>query len=311
MILTVTINPSVDKTYILKKFEPFAVNRSQRVMMNAGSKGINVSRVACILGQQTCALGFVGGTTGDVLLEKLQAEGINHQLVHAKNFQTRLNVKIMDVSRKKVTDLNELGDPVSEKDYNKLVELYKEEVPRCSVVALCGSLLPRMSKRTYYELTKIAAGYNKPVFVDCGGVVLRETLRAAPYCIKPNIHEFEDMLGKSGLSDEEIVSECKRIIETYGVKCVVVTLGSAGAVCVDGNQAFKIVPPNVVVTSTVGAGDAFLAGMCHAYLNGMDFAKQMILATSCANAKVTKEGNDVPSVIELMGYTDGCRIINF
>ncbi len=311
MVLTVTINPSVDKTYILKNFEPYSVNRAQRVMLNAGSKGINVSRVSRILGRETFALGFVGGANGDILLKKLNEEGIKHNLIHAENFETRLNVKIMDLSLRKVTDLNEQGDPVSESDYELFVESFENEVKNCRVVAICGSLLPEMSKRAYFELAKIAAKYDKPVFFDCGGSILRESIKASPYCVKPNIDEFEEMLGKSDLTDEQIVEECRKIVQNYGVKSIVVTLGADGAIGVTEKEAHKIIPPHVSVTSTVGAGDAFLAGMCHAYIKGMDFTKQMVLGTSCASAKVTKEGNDVPSLIELLGYTDGCRLINY
>ena len=159
------------------------------------------------------------------------------------------------------------------------------------------------------DLIKIAAEYDKPVFLDCGGAVLYESLKASPYCVKPNLKEFQDMLGRDELAEHEILQECRKIISKYGVKCVVVTFGSDGAIGATENEAYKVIPPNVPVTSTVGAGDAFLAGMCHGYLKNMSFSKQLILASSCASAKITKEGNDVPSLIELLGYADGCRIV--
>ncbi|OQB15986.1 MAG: Tagatose-6-phosphate kinase [Firmicutes bacterium ADurb.Bin193] len=309
MILTVTINPSVDKTYILKRFEKNVVNRARRVMHNAGSKGINVSRVVRLLGQDTCALGFVGGTTGDILISKLNEEGINHEFIHAKNFSTRLNVKVMDLSEGSVTELNESGDPVSDEDFDLFMEKYKEKLPTADIVVISGSILPKMPIRVYYDLAVIAGKYNKPVFLDCGGAVLRESLKALPYCIKPNLKEFEEMLGESGLSEDRIVDEAKKIIEKHSIPYVVVTLGVRGAIGVSKDAAYKVIPPDVTVGSTVGAGDAFLAGMCHAYLKKMDFPRQLIVGASCASAKITKEGNDVPSLIELLGYADGCRVV--
>lgn len=309
LILTVTINPSVDKTFVMKKFVPHEVNHANRIIYNAGSKGINVSRVVQLLGQQACALGFVGGATGEILLSKLSEEGINHDLVHAKNFQTRLNIKIMDMSINAVTDLNELGDAVSDADFEVFLKRYNDKLATSDIIVISGSLLPEMSNRMYYDLTMLAKVYGKPVFLDCGGVVLREGIKASPYCIKPNIKEFEEMLGKSNLSQQQILDECRNIININGVTCVVVTLGSDGAIGVTKDVAYKIIPPDVTVSSTVGAGDAFLAGMCHGYLKGMNFSNQLIFGTSCASAKITKQGNDIPSIIELLGYSDGCRIV--
>jgi 1-phosphofructokinase family hexose kinase len=279
-------------------------------MSNAGSKGINVSRVSILLGQKTCALGFIGGNTGQLLLQKLSEEGIESDFVHAENFNTRINVKVMDLSQRTVTDLNEPGDPVSQSEYSQLLDKYREKLNYADIVVISGSLLPEMTNRTYYDLIQIAHKYNKPVFLDCGGVVLKESLKASPYCIKPNLREFEEMFGGSKrLTEDEVLSESKKIIDKYNIKRVVVTLGANGVIGVTENEAYRIIPPDVTAASTVGAGDAFLAGMCYGYVMGVDFSKQLVLGTSCASAKVTKEGNDIPSLIELLGYTDNCRVI--
>ncbi|NLB82145.1 MAG: 1-phosphofructokinase family hexose kinase [Clostridiaceae bacterium] len=310
MILTITLNPSVDKTYIVYKFSPNMLNRAHKVMFNAGSKGINVSRVVSLLGRDTCALGFVGGDTGKVLIRKLSEEGIAFDPISLENFETRLNIKIMDLSLGQVTGLNELGEAISHNDYLLLVEKYRKKLPYADIVVISGSLLPGMLLGTYYDLIKIAAEFNKPVFLDCGGAVLKASLKASPFCIKPNIYEFEDMLQKTNLSEDEVIAHSKAIIENYGINRVVVTLGQQGVIGVTKDEAIKVIPPAVKVNSTVGAGDAFLAGMCQGFLNNISFSNQLVLGTSCASAKVTKEGNNIPSLIELLGYTDGCRVIN-
>jgi len=310
MVLTVTLNPSVDKTYIVEKFTPGFVNYAHETVTNAGSKGINVSRVVRLLGQDTLALSFYGGKSGAIFAEKLAEEGIRCDLIEAENFTTRVNVKIMEVSTRSLTDLNELGSPVSDYDYNKFVEKFRAHLPQSKIVVMSGKLLPKMMSTVYYDLVKIAHEFGKTVILDCGGEVLREGIKAAPYMIKPNQYEFETMLGKSGLSQEEIVLESKNIIEKFGIKYVVVTLGSEGALGISQAGALKIIPPNVDVFSTVGAGDAFLAGICHALISGMDFSKQLVLGTSCASAKVTKKGNEIPSLVELFGYANGCRIVS-
>ena len=307
MITTVTINPSVDKTYIVKDFEPFELNRATRIIYNAGSKGINVSRVVTQLGRDTCVLGFVGGQNGEMLLSELKAEGINEELVRVDE-NSRLNIKIMDTNTRKVTEVNETGSPVSDAKLNEFMQKYESHMKKSSIVVISGSILPSMSKRIYFDLITIANKYEKPVFLDCGGTLLKEAIKASPYCIKPNVKELADMLGKKTLTEEEVLIQARGIIEKNGVKCVVVTLGGSGAIGVTKDEAYKITPPNVEVISTVGAGDAFLAGLCHGYMKGLDFSNQLILATSCANAKVAEEGNNVPSFIELLGYVNGCNV---
>lgn len=308
MILTVTLNPAIDKTYVVKNFEPYALNRASRVIINAGSKGINVSRVVVQLGQKTCALGFAGGVNGQLLLSELSAEGVEEDLVRVDG-NTRLNIKIMDNVTKKVTEINEIGEGVSNAELNLFMSSFERHMQNCNIIVISGSILPNMANHIYYDLIKIAEKHQKPVFLDCGGALLKESVKASPYLIKPNLKEFAMMFGKETLTQDEVIKNAKEIIHKYGVKHVVVTLGRDGAIGITDDKCYKITPPNVEVVSTVGAGDAFLAGMCHGMLKGLDFKKQLILATSCSNAKVTKEGNNVPSLIELLGYTDGARVI--
>lgn len=309
MVTTVTINPAVDKTYIVEQFKPYDLNRAGRIIYNAGSKGINVSRVLKQVGSETCVLGFVGGTNGDILLNELSAEGIEEDLVRVGS-NTRLNVKIMDLNTSQVTEVNETGTNVSEGELKIFMERYEKHVSGSQAIVISGSIMPGMYKRVYSDLIVKAKEFNVPVFLDCGGDTLSEAVKASPYCIKPNKSEFMEMLGRTEMTDGEIVEQARKLMEKYGIQMVVVTLGRDGAIGVTKDETYKIIPPNVVVVSTVGAGDAFLAGLCHGYTKGMDFKTQLILATSYSNAKITKEGTNVPSLIELLGYTEGCKIID-
>lgn len=307
MVLTVTINPAVDKTYIIDNFQPFAVNRAQRIIYNAGSNGVNVSRVLRQVSRENLVLGFVGGHNGAVFLSELAADGIKEDMVRVEG-DIRLNVKIIDMNNHTTTEVNEPGNPVSAREHKEFIDKYKSYINDCKAVVLSGSMLPEMSKNEYYELVKIASNAGKPTFVDCDGEMLRRTLDAVPTFIKPNYDEFCDMVGRHNLGDREIVEEAKKIIEKGKAEYVVVTLSSKGAIGVSADEVYKVIPPNTEVQSTVGSGDAFMAGLCHAYLNGFNFRTQLVLATSFASAKVTKEGNNIPSLVELLGYADGCIV---
>lgn len=309
MVTTVTINPAVDKTFILNNFTVDAVNRAERIIYNAGSKGINVSRVLKQTGTDTVVLGFYGGPNGQLLLNELATEGIKHRLIKV-NGNTRLNVKIMDKATKQVTEINEAGSPVTESELESFMEVYKEQVKISKAVVISGSILPEMYKKIYYQLIKIAKEQGVLTFLDCGGSLLYDGILASPDYIKPNIYEFEDMLGKKNLTTEQTVAEAKKIIEKHGVKNVIITLGAKGAIAVSKDESFFVTPPSIESASTVGAGDAFLAGVCHGAVQGLDLKKQIALGTSYACAKITKEGTIIPSMIELAGYLDNCSVKN-
>ena len=252
-------------------------------------------------------LGFVGGHNGSVFLSELAADGIKEDMIRVEG-DIRLNVKIIDSKNHTTTEVNEPGNPVSVKEHKEFTNKYKEYIEECEAVVLSGSMLPEMSKNEYFELVKIAKKHNKPTFVDCDGETLRRTLEAGPTYVKPNYAEFCDMLGKDNLTDEEIIEQAKKIIESGKAEYVVVTLSSKGSIGVSATEVYKVIPPNTEVQSTVGSGDAYMAGLCHAYLNGFNFKTQLVLATSFASAKVTKEGNNIPSLVELLGYADGCIV---
>ena len=307
MVVTVTINPAVDKTYIVEQFTPGGLNRAVKILYNAGSKGINVARVLKQLNHSATVLGFVGGRDGSVLLSELAADGISEDLIRVEG-NTRLNIKIMDLHTRQTTEVNEPGMPVTAKELEAFEEKYRGYVPKCRAVVISGSILPEMYKREYFDLVSIAKKAGKPVFLDCGGALLHAGMEGAPTYIKPNYREFCDMVGKRDLTREEIAEHAKRIIRQYGVEKVVVTCGRAGALGFSADEAYEVLPPDVEVLSTVGAGDAFLAGLCHGYLNGLNFKAQLVLATSFSNAKITKEGNDIPSLVELLGYAEGCAV---
>lgn len=306
MITTVTINPCVDRTFLVKDFQIGKTNRAEKIMQNAGSKGINVSRILQQLGEETLCLGFVGGVHGDILIKELNSESIKHDFVNVEN-DTRVNIKIRDINTLITTEINEPGSPVSNAELESFLEKFEKHAQNSELIAISGSILPGMEKSIYNQLINIAKKYNKKVFLDTSDIQLKDGIQAIPFCVKPNKDEFEKFVGKKLNSYDEIVAEAKKLIK-MGINYVIVTLGNDGAIGISKDEAFKITPPNVQIVSTVGAGDSFLAGMLTAYKKGMSFKKQLIFASSCANAKVTKEGNETPSIMELLGHIDGCMV---
>ncbi len=307
MITTITFNPSVDKTYVIDGFRPNSMNRASNIFYNAGSKGVNVSRVLHQLGCDTVALGFIGGMYGDILLNHRSAEGIREDFIRVSG-STRLNIKIVDSKTSGVTEINEMGESVTDSELRQLNNKIAEWADKSKVIVLSGSKLPLMQNSVYANIAKDAAAKNVPLYLDCGGATLREGINGKPYCVKCNLTEFEEMLGKRLTTDQHIVDESKAIIEKKGLTQVIITTGAKGCIGVTKDEIYKVTPQRTVVSCVVGAGDAFMAGLCFGKISGFDFVKQLKFATSCATAKVAKEANNTPSLIELLGYIDGISV---
>ncbi len=304
MITTITINPSLDKTYIIENFKPYDMNRASNIVYNAGSKGINVSRVLCQLGTDTMALGFVGGMYGDILLNHLSGEGIREDFVRVGG-GTRINVKIVDPVSMGVTEINEMGEAVTDSELYALFDRIEGWLPRSDAMVLSGSILPEMKTTVYTNIAKKAKAAGVPLFMDCGGTLLRDGMRGSPYCVKCNLEEFTEMHGGEIPNDAALVRVCRELMAQRDIACIVVTMGRGGAVGVTADEAYKVIPPNAAVSSTIGAGDAFMAGMTYAFIGKHNFQRQLAFGTSCATAKVAKEANNIPSLLELLGYMDG------
>ncbi len=306
MITTITINPSLDKTYIIEDFKPYEINRARNIVYNAGSKGINVSRVLTQLCEKSVALGFVGGMYGDILLSHLKSEGIVEDFVRVQS-STRINIKIVDPVSVKVTEINERGEAVTDNNVNALFAKIEEWTQKSDAIVLSGSILPEMKTTVYTNIAKTVKGLGKPLFLDCGGSLLSDGMRGQPYCVKCNLHEFTEMYGKQLTSDAQIVEVARKIIEEKDINRIIITMGDQGAIGVTADEALRVNPPSAAVSSTIGAGDAFMAGLVYAFVKGHNFSKQLIFGTSCATAKVAKEANNIPSLLELLGYLEGIK----
>ena len=295
MILTVTPNAAVDKTYRVEGFRLNAVNRPSQTYTVAGGKGINVARVYRTLGGSPIATGFLGGNQGRIVAEALQKEGIAADMVGVQG-ETRLCIAAIDPVTGTQTEINESGPEISSAEilklFDRVTRLLSQET--FSFVVLSGSLPPGVSPTLYAELTDLARSRNTLTALDTSGEPLREGLKARPWMVKPNRAELEAVLGRPLQNRQEALQAAQQLQQS-GIEMVVLTLGAEGALLVNAAGAWSAVPPTIEFTGAVASGDSFLAAFLWQWTAGSppaDPASALRLATGAgaANAAVIGAG---------------------
>ncbi len=259
MILTVTPNAAVDKTYRIEGFRLDVVNRPSQTHTVAGGKGINVARVYRTLGGEAVATGFLGGNQGRIVAQAMADEGMPADFVTVEG-ETRLCIAAIDPSTGTQTEINESGPEVSPTEILKLFDRVKRLLSqeRFSFVVLSGSLPPGTPASLYAELTALARQGEVPVVLDTSGAPLREGLAAKPWMVKPNRTELEAILGRP-LRDRAEAWAAAQELHHSGIAVVALTLGAEGAMLVTEMGSWLAIPPAIEFASAVASGDSFLA----------------------------------------------------
>jgi len=297
MITTVTLNPAIDKVYqMTAPIEGGTVMRVGSVVNSAGGKGINVARVAMRCGEDTIALGFLGGYNGLFLEDMLTKDGVNHLFTHTQA-ETRSSIKVLD-ERFLSTELIEPGLPVTDEETESFIDSFTEHIKESKVVVLSGSVPKGISADIYLRLTEIATSMGKKVIADTSGKLLENVISGRPFMIKPNLEELETLFNVKINSLDEIVPYARKLHED-GIDYVVVSLGKDGAFLVCDEGVFHGIPPKVEVINTVGCGDSMVAGFAVSLSRGYGICDTLRYAISVAtaNALEAKTGDINPENI--------------
>ncbi|MDI3518580.1 MAG: 1-phosphofructokinase [Caldanaerobacter sp.] len=305
MITTVTVNPAIDRTIIVENLRLGSVNRVIRSRVDAGGKGINVAKNLKNLGDEVIALGFLG-PNANYIIDCLEEEGIKTDFVKIKN-DTRTNIKISDISKGEVTDLNEYGPEVSEEEIKLLKESIFKYAEKSKVLVLSGSLPLGVPKTFYKEIIKELKNSNLKIILDADNQALFYGIEEKPFMIKPNVHELEDVVGKRLETLEEIIEEGKKL-NKLGIKIVAISMGSKGSVVITDDAVFRVKPLKVEVKGTVGAGDAYVAGFAHGIYRGLSLEETIKIAAALSTSVVMKEGTRAGTIEEVNALKDKIEI---
>lgn len=263
MILTVTMNPSVDISYSLSKFNLDNVNRTIEVTKTPGGKGLNVTRVLKQLDENVIATGMIGGVLGVDIQNKLNKMNIKNKFFEISG-ETRNCIAILHEGNQ--TEILENGPTIKENESTKYLDYFENIVKDVNIVSISGSLPKGLENDYYSKMIEICNKYNKDVVLDCSGKALEEVLKNEykPKVIKPNIDELSQLLNKKIIKD---INEIKEVLQNElfkGIEWIIVSLGADGAFAKHNDKFYKVNIPKIKVVNPVGSGDSTVAGIVSA-----------------------------------------------
>jgi 1-phosphofructokinase family hexose kinase len=297
MIITVTLNPTLDKTLSVPALRPGEVHRARFLRQDIGGKGLNVSRALRALGVASIPIGFLGGATGRAMRDGLTAAGYDARFVEVPG-ETRQNLTLLDESTGVYTKINEPGPTISLEPIAALHALVDELASPSDLWALCGSLPPGAPADLYADLIAAVQARGARAVLDTSETALRLGLAARPAGIKPNSEEAAQALDQAVSSDEEHVAAVRGLCELLApaappAPVVCLTRGARGLLLASGGKLVMAEPPPVAARSPIGAGDATLAGLLWALLDGCDATEMARRAVACGTATAMQEGTGV------------------
>lgn len=290
MIVTVTLNPSLDRTLLVHELVRGAVLRADATRDDPGGKGVNVARALVAHGSEALAVLPAGGSIGKALVAQLADAGVQVEPVAIAG-ATRTNITVAEPDGT-TTKLNEPGPYLSAEEIDMVLDAVEHRVQPGDWVVIGGSLPPGAGPEVVAMLIERAHASGASVALDTSGAGFTAGLGHAPDLVKPNKEELAEAVGR-GIATLHDVVEASAALRSQGAGRVLCSLGADGAVLVDDASTLHASAPVAEVRNTVGAGDALLAG----YLNavGRGPAKALRTGVAWASAAVATSGTGVPS----------------
>jgi 6-phosphofructokinase 2 len=289
-IVTLTINPSLDKSTHFTGLIPEQKIRCEKPRYDAGGGGINVSKAIAKLGGNSLCVFTSGGSSGEMLEELINNEKMENRVVKTKNW-TRENFIAFENTSKAQYRFGFPGNALLDNEQDKIIETIKEL--QSDYLVISGSMNEGLPTNFYQKITKIAKSSGIKVIVDTSGEALQKVLETGVYLIKPNIGELAKLIGVDRLELPEVEKAAKTIIEKGNSEIVVVSLGAEGAILVSKNETHLVKAPKVEKKSTVGAGDSMVGGMVWALSQNKTLKEVLQLGICCGTAATMNEGTQL------------------
>jgi len=304
VIVTVTMNAALDRTVRVPNFTLGARHRAESSLRLPGGKGVNVARALKRLGQPVIATGLAGGRVGTYIIEELTSEGILNDFVRIAA-ESRTSTAVIDPTNSQQTEINEWGPSVDVSELEILIDKIRYLSKGADLFVLAGSL-PRDAPADFYErLLRELRREKMMTAVDASGPALRAALNAEPGVVSPNVREAEEIVGHE-FGDEDDIAAAAATLVGMGAGSALIHHedGCVARVRPEGSKQHRTyrarLPRRTDVVSTVGSGDAFLAGYLSARYGHQPPEAALSLAVACGAANTQRFGAGVfdPSDVE-------------
>lgn len=290
MIITVTLNPCIDKSSKVEKMKPESKLRCAEVVHEPGGGGINVTKALKKLNTASFALFPAGGHNGAMLQTLLKKDGLLHHAVNTQ-VETRENWIVLETSTNYQYRFTFPGLAVEEASIVHLIDDIKAFAP--TYIVASGSLPPGLPHYFYGLVVKTANALGAKCIVDTSGDALEALRGRKAYLIKPNIGELCKLLGKDRIEKADVPNAARQVIEDGFAEMVAVSMGPDGAWLVTEEEQFFAVAPEVPKRSTVGAGDSMVAGITYMLQKGGTLQDALCMGVACGSAATMNEGSQL------------------
>jgi 6-phosphofructokinase 2 len=291
MISTVTLNPCVDRHIEVSGFKIDTTNRAKNIRIDAGGKGVDVSRAIRIAGGDAMAFGFVGGEEGRYIESRLTQECVAFSFTHITG-STRICIIISDNLTGEQTRINGIGPQIQPQELTVFRNQLFKIIHKPEILVVSGSVPPGVPVDIYHQLINDASRRGVPTILDSHGEWLKVGIRGKPYLVKPNEKEAEELLGYKLKSEADIIRGTRQIVE-LGAEIAVISRAEKGIIACSSEEIIKAFPPPVKVVSTVGAGDSMVAGFAMMLSQGSNLVEACRLAVAMGTASVLTPGTEL------------------
>ena len=289
-IITLTINPALDKSTHFNGLLAEQKMRCEPPRFDAGGGGINVSKAIKRLGGTSTCVFTSGGYVGSLVTEILNKEGIENVSIKTTNW-TRENFIAFDNISKAQYEFGFPGGEFSEKEKQMIINMIKENPSDYLVIS--GSLNQGLDANFYQKIAEESKKIGTKVIVDTSGEALQKVLENGVYLVKPNIGELAKLMGLERLEVSEVENAAKTLVKKGFAEIIIVSLGSVGAILVSNDTTEFVEAPIVEKKSIVGAGDSMLGGVVWALSQDKPLKEVVQMGVCCGTAATMNEGTQL------------------
>jgi 6-phosphofructokinase 2 len=308
MIVTLTLNPALDKSTSVEQLVPEKKLRCTEMVLEAGGGGINLSKAIAVLGGKSKAIFPCGGVNGKLLLELLEQDALETVPIQIEG-NTRESIVVTETSTNKEYKFIVPGPPLTEKELNEIKSVIKG-LQDVSFLICSGSLPPGVPDNFLAEIAAIAGQKGIKFILDTSGPPLKKALTQGVYLIKPNMSELNFLAGTKYLEAAEIEEAADRIIAPGQCEVIVISMGPAGAMLVTKNLKKRFPAPMVKKESTVGAGDSMLAGIVWMLGQNRSLEEAVRFGVACGTAATVNKGTQLFKKEDAFRFYDWMNEVN-
>ena len=310
MIITVTLNPALDRTiYVNSPLTPGELNHASGTSVEPGGKGINVSRAIRAFGSKSVALGFSAGANGRFMKDALTAGDIHHDFVDVPG-ETRVNIQIIDGNAIQ-TSINEPGFAISAPHYERFLERVEDYLAPENIFVISGSAPIDFSTESFRRLCKKIKKAGCRLVVNVSGAFLDEALALQPDYVKRTRKELYQYLGQPVQNDPEQVAKDAMVLLERGAKAVAISLEHNGAVFLspaDKEAIYVVCNPKIYNDAAIGTGDAMVAAIANGMEQKYDYVELCKFAHAASRAAAKLPGTAMPTLSEVFRVLETIQV---